>query len=99
MEEGVALSRGLEVGDTGDRLSVAFNTFFAELKVQPPRPEVFPFDVAITTRSRTGDRQLALQLCLKAGQFLETAAGTSVLLGEDRLVLSSEQIGRWIRHN
>ncbi len=99
IENHLPLSSRLQMSDTGDRLSVAFNTFFAELKVQPPRPEVFPFDVAITTRSRTGDRQLALQLCLKAGQFLETAAGTSVLLGEDRLVLSSEQIGGWIRHN
>ncbi len=31
------LSSRLRMSDTGDNLSVAFNTFFAELKVSPPR--------------------------------------------------------------
>jgi hypothetical protein len=98
IENHLPLSSRLRMSDSGDNLALAFNTFFAELKLQP-LSEALSFDIAITTRGRTGDRRLTLQLCLKPGQFLETAAGTSVLLGEDRVVLSSERIGGWIRHN
>ena len=35
----------------------------------------------------------------QAGPILETAAGTSVLLGEGHVALGPEQIGGWIRHN
>jgi hypothetical protein len=87
------------MSDSGDVLAVAYNTFFAELKLPPPRAESLAFDIAITARSRNGERQLALQLCLKPGQFLETAAGTSVLLGDGHVALGPEQIGGWIRHN
>ena len=99
MENHLPVSSRMQMGDSGDRLSLAYNTFFAEVNLPPPRAERLSFDIAITTRSRTANRQVALQLCLKPGQFLETAAGTSVLLNQDRLVLSPEQIGGWIRNN
>ena len=93
------LSSRLHMSDSGDVLALAYNTFFAELKVPPPRTESLGFDIAITARGRNTGRQLALQLCLKPGQFLETAAGTSVLLGDGHVALAPEQIGAWIRHN
>ena len=93
------LSSRLQMSDSGDTLALSFNTFFAELKVPPPGGESLAFDIAITARGQKADRRLALQLCLKPGQFLDTAAGTSVLLGEERVMLAPEQIGGWIRHN
>src|SRR5947208_17143636 len=87
------------MSDSGDLLALAYDTFFAELKVPPPHPESLAFEVAITARSRNAERQLAIQLCLKPGQFLETAAGAGVLLGESRVGLPAEQIGGWRRHN
>ena len=99
IENHLALSSRLRMSAGGDNLAVSFNTFFAELTIPPPSAEALSLDIAITNRSRAGTRRLTLQLCLKPGQFLETAAGTSVLLGEDRVALSSEQIGAWIRHN
>jgi len=93
------LSSRLHMSDAGDLLALAYNMFFAELKLPPLGADSLSFDIAITSRSRSGDRQLALQLCLKPGQFLETEAGTSVLLSEGRVALAPEQIGVWIRHN
>jgi len=93
------LSSRLDMRDSGDLLALSYNTFFAELKLPPPSAGSLAFDFAITTRGRSTSRQLALQLCLKPGQFLETAAGTSILLGEGRVALMPEQIGAWVRHN
>ncbi len=98
IENHLPLSSRLKLSDAGDQLALSYSTFFAELKV-PPIRQALSFDIAITTRGRTGDRQLALQLCLKPGQFLETEAGTSILLGSAPVVLSPEQVGGWIRHN
>ena len=98
IENHLLLSSRLNLSDVGDQLALSYNTFFAELKLPPPT-QTLSFDIAVTTRGRAGDRQLALQLCLKPGQFLETAAGTSILLGTDSVVLSPEQVGGWIRHN
>jgi hypothetical protein len=98
IENHLPLSSRLKLGDAGDHLALSYNTFFAELEV-PPFQQALSFDVAVTNRSRSGDRQLALQLSLKPGQFLETAAGTSIFLGSDPVRLVPEQIGGWIRHN
>jgi len=98
-ENHLPLSSRLRMNDSGDLAALAFNTFFAELKLPPPTAESLAFDIAITARGQKAERQLALQLCLKPGQFLETAAGTSVLLGAGRVALGPEQIGAWIRHN
>jgi hypothetical protein len=95
----LALSSRLNMRDSGDVLALSYNTFFAELKILPPRAESLAFDFAITARGRGTVRQLNLQLCLKPGQFIETAAGASILLGDSRLALTPEQIGAWIRHN
>jgi hypothetical protein len=45
------------------------------------------------------EAQLTLQLCLKAGETLETAAGRKILLGTERVELSSDALGGWIRHH
>jgi hypothetical protein len=93
------LSSRLDTSDTGDRLALAYNTFFAELKMHPATKQSIAFDVSVTPRSKTASRQIAFQLYLQPGQFLETQAGTSVLLGENDVHLAGDQIGGWIRHN
>ncbi len=93
------LSSRLDTSGTGDRLALAYNTFFAELKMHPATKQSIAFDVSVTPRSKTASRQIAFQLYLQPGQFLETQAGTSVLLGENDVHLAADQIGGWIRHN
>jgi len=43
--------------------------------------------------------RLTLQLCLKPGEELETAAGQKIELGEKQVELGPEALGGWIRHH
>src|SRR5262249_37419541 len=56
------------------------------------------FAVTETGRGRLQDAQLNLQLCLKAGDALETAT-TRIVLDEKRVELGPDQIGGRIRHH
>jgi hypothetical protein len=93
------LSSRLRMSDERDRLGLAYATFFAELEIPAPAEDRIPFRFAITEtgRGRLEEAQLNLQLCLKAGEELETA-WTKVELGKDRLELGPDRIGGWIRH-
>jgi len=89
----------LEMGAKRDLLSLAYNTFFTELEVPVPSQSSLPLRFWITGRGRPGeDLRLTLQLCLKSGETLETGAGRKMLLGKERLELSPEELGGWIRH-
>ncbi|MCI0465169.1 MAG: hypothetical protein L0Z62_50245, partial [Gemmataceae bacterium] len=95
----IPLSSRLRMSDDRDRLGLGYHTFFAEAEVPRPSDERLTFRFAITEtgRGRLQDVKLNLQLCLKAGETLETA-GAKVVLGEKRVELTPEQIGGWIRH-
>jgi hypothetical protein len=95
----IPLSSRLRMSDDRDRLGLGYHTFFAEAEVPAPRDERLTFRFAITEtgRGRLQDVKLNLQLCLKAGETLETAR-TKLVLGEKRIELTPEQIGGWIRH-
>ncbi len=92
-------SSRLRMSDERDRLGLAYSTFFAELEIPAPAEDRLPFRFAITEtgRGRLEEARLNLQLCLKAGEALETAK-TKVALGQERLDLGPDQIGGWIRH-
>ena len=62
------------MSDDRDRLGLGYSTFFAELTVPPPSPERMSLQFAITETGggRLQDVKLNLQLCLKAGETLET---------------------------
>ncbi len=45
------------------------------------------------------EAQLNLQLCLKAGETLETAAGRRIVLGTERVELGPDELGGWIHHH
>jgi hypothetical protein len=93
------LSSRLQMSDTQDRLSLAYNTFFSDLLIPVPSGNQLAFRFRITGRGDPAPEQhLNLQLCLRVGEVLETAAGKRFALGAERLDLSPEDIGGWIRH-
>ncbi len=94
------ISTRLQMADAEDRLSLAYNTFFSDLHVPEPSPEELSMRFVITGRGRPADEPaLTLQLCLKAGERLETGAGRLHTIGADRLDLGPEEIGGSLRHH
>jgi hypothetical protein len=95
----IPLSGRLQMNDREDRLSLAFNTFFSDLYLPRPTDDSLSFRFVISGRGTPAeDSRLTLQLCLKAGEKLETAAGRTIVLGTDPIDLQAPDIGRWIRH-
>ena len=94
------VSSRLEMSDARDRLSLAFNTFFSELYVERPSESELKFRFMINGKGTPPEEAFAtLQLALKPGEILETAAGKKITLGSERVDLASESIGGWIRHH
>jgi hypothetical protein len=94
------LSSRLQMSDHRDRLSLAYNTFFTDLYVPAPSENEITFRFAISGKGPAAESsQLALQLSLKAGEELETGGGKKVVLGKERVELSPDAIGGWIRHH
>jgi hypothetical protein len=92
------ISSRLQMSEAQDRLSLAYNTFFSDLYVLPPSEHELSLRFVITGRGRPADDpQLTLQLCLKAGEVLETGAGQKITLGSDRIELAD--LGGWISHH
>jgi hypothetical protein len=94
------VSSRLELGDLHDRLSLAYNTFFSELFIEPPSERELKFRFVINGKGTPPDEAFAtLQLVLKAGETLETAAGQKITLGNELVELEPAAIGGWIRHH
>jgi hypothetical protein len=94
------LSSRLEMSDTRDRLSVAFNTFFSDLYIPPPSERELDLRFVISGKGRPPEEAfLTVQLTLKPGETLETAAGRKLTVGTDRLEMEPDAIGGWIRHH
>jgi hypothetical protein len=95
------LSSRLQMGEEYDRLSLTYNTFFSDLYVTTkPSDKELEFHFAITGRGTPGEEaRLTLQLCLSAGEILETASGRKILLGSERIVIEAGALGGWIRHH
>jgi hypothetical protein len=93
------LSSRLQMGETIDRLSLAYNTFFNDLYVPNPSEKELQFRFVITGKGKPPEEaNLTVQLCLKAGEELETAR-KKIVLGSERIELSAEEIGGRIRHH
>jgi hypothetical protein len=94
------VSSRLEMSDARDRLSLAYNTFFSDLYVEPPSERDLKFRFVINGKGTPPEEAFAtLQLVLKAGETLETATGKKITLGNEPVELSPEAIGGWIRHH
>jgi len=95
------ISSRLQMNDnSGDRLSLAYNTFFSDLYVPPPSEHHLEWRFVMTGRGEpASEAQLNLQLCLKAGETLETAAGRMIELGTELVELGPDELGGWIHHH
>jgi hypothetical protein len=94
------LTSRLQMSPERDQLSLAYNTFFTDLYVPSPSETELAFRFAITGKGTPSeDPKLTLQLCLKSGEDLETAAGGRIAIGPDRIELAGSALGGWIRHH
>lgn len=94
------LSSRLEMNDARDRLSLAYNTFFSELYVEPATERELQFRFVINGKGAPPEQASAtLQLVLKPGEELETAAAKKITLGSEPVELGPDAIGGWIRHH
>ncbi len=92
------ISTRLQMSAAQDRLSLAYNTFFSDLYVPTPSARALSLRFVITGRGRPADEPtLTLQLCLHAGETLETGAGQKIKLGAERIAL--QDLGGWISHH
>jgi hypothetical protein len=93
------ISSRLRMSEERDRLGLAYPKFFSELTVRIGSESQVQLQFAITGVGQPPEQaQLALQLCLKSGETLETAAGDRSVLGPERLDLGPEALGEWIAH-
>ena len=94
------LTSRLQMSEKQDRLSLAYNTFFADVYVPAPLENEVNLRVVKTGKGTPADdTHLNLQLVLKAGETLETGAGRKIVLGTDPLELQPQDLGGWIRHH
>jgi hypothetical protein len=94
------ISSRLQMNDNGDRLSLAYNTFFADLYAPQPSEHQMQLRFVMTGRGvPAAEAQLNLQLCLKAGEPLQTGAGKQILLDAEQIEVSPEALGGSIRHH
>ena len=93
------VSSRLEMSQKLDRLALAYNTFFALLEVPKPSEKQLKFRIVTTYKWGDAGSRMNLQLVLKAGQALETGAGKKIVLGNEKLEWSDEDLGSIIRHN
>lgn len=86
-----------KVRPAADGLALGYHTFFADIGLEMSDRLTFQFAITETGRGRLQDVTLNLQLCLKAGENLETAKAKR-MLDDKKIALTPEDIGGWIRH-
>jgi hypothetical protein len=92
------LDTRLHMGEQGDRLSLAFNTFVANLEVDPASDTRLPFRFTVKRKGRPEEAFITLQVCLKPGEALETGAGRKLIPGDERVALEAKDLGGSVRH-
>ena len=96
----IPVSSRLQTDGARDRLSIAFNTFWADLFVSKPNGEELDFRYVINGKGTPAEEiGLNMQLVLHAGETLETGAGGSYSLSESAIDLGPAELGGWIRHH
>lgn len=96
----IPVSTRLQMAADTNRLSLAYYKFFADLYIPKPSEKELKFRFVISSIGEAvEDPALNLQLCLIPGKTLETATGKKIMLSDQRIELSPEEIGGWIKHN
>ena len=94
------LSSRLQMSDERDRLSLAYNTFFADLFMPMPSDRELTFHWEIVGKGTPPkEARLTVQLCLKSGEELETGGGKKVIVGAEKIEMGPHELGGWIRHH
>jgi hypothetical protein len=93
------VSSRLQMKDDTDKLALAYNVFFAVLEVPKPTQKQLKFRFATTYKWGDAVSHMHLQLMLKSGDTLETGTGKKIVLGKDKIKLSSDELGGVIKHN
>jgi len=94
------LSSRLQMNDKQDRLSLSYNTFFSDMYVPVPSEKELQLRFVLTGRGTPAEEtRLGIQLCLKAGETLETGGGQKLVLGTERVELSPEDLRGEIHHH
>jgi hypothetical protein len=92
-------SSRLQMDAVADRLSLAYNSFFSDLFVEPPSEQELNLRFVISGKGKPPEEAFAtLQLVLKAGEMLITAK-KQIVLSTDPVHLLPEDIGGSIRHH
>ncbi|MBX3242138.1 MAG: hypothetical protein KIT80_14205 [Chitinophagaceae bacterium] len=90
----------LQMNDSIDRISLAYNTFFSDIEILKPSEQKIEFRVVVHGKGTPAEEAgLNFQLCLKPGEVLETAAGGKYVLDKTPVELSPKDIGGWLRNN
>ncbi|MBL7761878.1 MAG: hypothetical protein JNL23_00500 [Chitinophagaceae bacterium] len=93
------VSSSLQMNEQVDKLSLAYNVFFATIEVPKPSATQLKFQIISTYKLERAVSELNLQLVLKPGETIETGAGKKVILSENKIDWSDAELGGWIKHN
>jgi hypothetical protein len=86
-------SSRLKMSDDLDQLALACNSFFAVLEVPPVTDQRQEYRFVTTPTGRMGEVDLNLQLVVKPGSALETAAGRRAVLDEEAIRWRADDLG------
>lgn len=90
----------LQMTPKGDRLSLAFQSFFADLEIADPTANEVQLKFNITGKyAPPEEARLTLQLCLHPGEELVTGSGKRYVVGKDLLELDASALGGEIQHH
>ncbi|MBI3854789.1 MAG: hypothetical protein HY293_03765 [Planctomycetes bacterium] len=90
------ISSALDLSGPADRLSLAYNSFWADLRLRAASPSRIEIAVEITEQGRVEEAQLSLQLVVKAGEALETGKGRVTASAER---VDVEDVAGFVRHH
>ena len=94
------VSSRLQMSESGDRLSLAYNTFFSDLYIPEPEDKSVTLRFVIAGKGTPAkDPRLTLQLKLTPGERLETGTDRKIPIGAERIELDAAQLGGLIRHH
>ena len=93
------VSSRLQMNENMDKLTLAYNVFFASMEFPKPSEKKMLFDVVIYYKWGEAVSNFNLQLMLKSGQEIMTGSGKKYILGTNKIELGDEELKGSIQHN